>query len=240
MNTDTRVRAFRDKRFCLRSGAAPDLLRASGDSGFVAHLAASTRGASGWDWNFRLVRSGPGWAFASDGRVSVFLDEANQYVPAEAKPSEMVAVRMPRARENLVPHRFTLHGGQGGPSTSGQYAKLFVPVRLDFISPMLELFSGKAADALRVAVHVANSPLDFDRADSAIIDVGLNDEPSVVKILDTFIRTNPKSIQSRGQPFTTDIGPLGFPRALAIGRGDLADGYSWRKCSEAVLSGAQS
>ncbi len=239
MSNDARVRAFRDKRFCLRPAAAPDLPRASGDSGFVAHLAASTRGASGWDWNFRLVRSGPGWAFASDGRVSVFLDEPNQYVPVEAKPSEMVAVRMPRARENLVPHRFTLHGGQGGPSTSGQFVKLFIPIRMDAVGGLLELFSGKASDSIRLALHVANSPLDFDRADSAVLDVGLNDEATAVKTLDAFIRTHPKAIQSRGQPFGTDIGPLGFPRALALGRGDIADGFSWRRCSEAVHSGAQ-
>lgn len=237
MSSDTRVRAFRDKRFCLRPGASPDLPRASGDSGFVAHLAASTRGASGWDWNFRLVRSGPGWAFASDGRVSVFLDEPNQFVPAEAKPSEMVAVRMPRARENLVPHRFTLHGGQGGPSTSGQFVKLFLPVRMESVGQLIELFAGKASDSLRLALHVANAPNDYERADSAVLDVGLNDEATVVKTLDAFVRTHPKSFQSRGQPFSTDIGPLGFARALAMGRGDLADGYSWRKCSEAVLSG---
>jgi hypothetical protein len=54
------VRWFHSRRFKLRPGEGPDLNRASGDSGFVAHLTACTQGATGWDWSFRLVRPGVG------------------------------------------------------------------------------------------------------------------------------------------------------------------------------------
>ena len=97
-STDPKVKWFHSRRFKLRQGEGPELNRASGDSGFVAHLTACTQGATGWDWSFRLVRTGAGWAFVSDGKLTVFVDEPGQYVPAEAKSGEVVALRLPRAR----------------------------------------------------------------------------------------------------------------------------------------------
>lgn len=234
--TDDRTRSFRDRMFCLRAHHAPTLTRASGDSGFVAHLAMSTHGATGWDWSFRLVRQGVGWSFVSDGKLTLFLDEPGQFVPHDAKPGDQVAVRLPRARENLFPHRFTLHGGQGGPVLPHGYAKLFVPVTFEGASALIEAFSSKWADQLRFGLHVCNTPVDFDRADGAIIDVGPQDEAGAIKVLDAFMRQHPKAIAPRGRPYGTSDGPLGLPRAVGQGRTDLADGFSWRKCQEAVAS----
>ncbi len=234
--TDDRTRTFRDRMFCLRERQAPSLTRASGDSGFVAHLAMSTHGATGWDWNFRLVRQGVGWSFVSDGKLTLFLDEPGQFVPQDAKPGDQVAVRLPRARENLFPHRFTLHGGQGGPVLPHGYAKLFVPVTFEGASALVEAFSSKWADQLRFGLHVCNTTVDFDRADGAIIDVGPQDEAGAIKVLEAFLRQHPKAIAPRGRPYGTGDGPLGLPRAVGQGRTDLADGFSWRKCQEAVAS----
>ncbi|MCU0697741.1 MAG: hypothetical protein MUC96_14545 [Myxococcaceae bacterium] len=235
--SDERVRAFRDRMFCLREGTAPALARASGDSGFVAHLAVSTHGATGWDWSFRLVRQGVGWSFVSDGKLTLFLDEPGQFVPHDAKPGDQVAVRLPRARENLFPHRFTLHGGQGGPVLPHGYAKLFVPVTYEAAPALVEAFASRWADQLRFGLHVANASVDFERADSAIVDVGPQDEAGVIKLLDMFLRQHPEAIRKRGRPYGTVEGPLGLPRASGQGRTDLADGFGWRKSTEAVTSG---
>lgn len=231
---DPKVRWFHARRFMLRPGDGPDLSRASGDSGFVAHLTACTMGATGWDWSFRLVRPGHGWAFVSDGKLTLFVDEPGQYVPADAKAGDVVALRLPRARENLHPHRFSLYGGQGGCVVGHGYAKLFVPVTFEAASSLVEACASKWADQLRFSLYVANAPQDFERADSAIIDVGPQDEPGVVRLLEAFLRQNPAAISPRGLPYATLPGPLSLARAEAKDRADLCDGYGWRRCAEAT------
>lgn len=234
---DPRVKWFHGRRFCLRPGNAPELPRASGDSGFVAHLTHATHGATGWDWGFKLLRRGDGWFFTTDGRLALFLDERGQMVPEDAKVGEPVAVRLPRARENLVPHRFTLHGGQGGPVIGKGFAKYFVPVTFEYATKLVELCASRSGDPLRFSLAISNSPADFARADSAVIDVGPSDEDGVVRILEAFVRAHPKGLAPRGIPFGTSPGPLDLPRAEGAGRGDLADGYGWRRSREAVAEG---
>lgn len=233
-SNDARVRYFHARKFSLRPGEEPELARASGDSGFVAHLAACSGGATGWDWSFRMVRVSSHWAFVSDGRVTLFVDEPGQYVPADAKNGDSVALRLPRARENLYPHRFSLFGGQGGCVVGHGFTKYFVPVTYEAAPALVEACSSKWADQLRFSLHVANSPLDYERADAAIIDVGVQDEPGVLKLLEVFSRVAKHGLQARGVPFSASEGPLGTTRAHAKDRGDLADGYGWRVATEAT------
>lgn len=236
-STDARVRFFHTRRFSLRPGDEPDLARASGDSGYVAHLTACTQGATGWDWSFRLVRVGVNWAFVSDGKLTLFVDEPGQYVPADAKAGDTVALRLPRARENLHPHRFSLFGGQGGCVVGHGFTKLFVPITYDAAPSLVEACASKWADQLRFSVHVSNSPHDYDRADAAVIDVGVQDEAGVVRLLEAFLRQSPSALKPRGTPFASVPGPLALAKAEGKTRADLCDGYGWRRSSEAVLQG---
>lgn len=238
-STDARVRGFHSRRFCLRPGDEPEHARASGDSGFVAHLSACTHGATGWDWAFRLVRTGPGWGFVGDGRLTLFIDEPGHYVPADAKVGDSVAVRLPRARENLWPHRFTLHGGQGGPSAAHPFAKIFVPVKFEAAPLLVEAFSGRLADQLHFGLYVSNAPGDFERSDSALVDVSLKDELGVVRVLDSFLSAHPDALSSPGLPSGALYGPLGLARVeTSGGRGDLCDGFGWRISQEAIAGGS--
>lgn len=237
-SSDPRTRWFFNRRFALRAKEAPELHRASGDSGFVAHLALSTHGATGWDWSFRLVRPGSGWAFVTDGRLTLFLDEPGQYVPQDAKANDVVAVRLPRARENLFPHRFTLYGGQGGATLSPRFVKYFLPISFEGAGPLVDFMSGRAGDSLRFALHVVNSPLDFERLDTAVLDVGLSDEANVLKAVETFLKGHPEALKaSQGLPYGTAGGPQGLARAEATGRADLGDGFGWRVSAEAAAQG---
>jgi hypothetical protein len=236
-SNDPRVKWFFARRFCLRQGEAPDLARASGDSGFVSHLAASTHGATGWDWSFRLVRPGQGWAFVSDGRVTLFLDEPGQYVPGDAKPGDLVAVRLPRARENLHPHRFTAYGGQGGVVLGPKFTKFFLPLRYEMAPALVDAFTSKGGDSLRFALHVCNSPSDYQRADSAIVDVGANDEVGVMRVLTAFLKARPDALSPRGAPAGTVLTESNVARAEGNGRGDVGDGFGWRVSSEAAAAG---
>jgi hypothetical protein len=234
---DPRVRQFHSRRFSLRTGEAPDLLRASGDSGFVAHLTACTHGATGWDWSFRLVKGGGEWAFISDGRLSVFVDEPGQYVPSDAKAGDQVALRLPRARENLHPHRFTLNGGQGPVVVGQSFTKFFLSVPYTAASALVETFASKLGDQLRFSLAVSNSPLDFEKADAAVLDVGVNDLGGVIKVLEAFVAAHPKVVVARGQPHGTVRGPLGLPTATGSSRADVADGFGWKRAAEAVAAG---
>jgi hypothetical protein len=227
-SNDPRVRWFHARRFARRGGDGPELSRASGDSGFVAHLTACTQGATGWDWSFRLVRAGHGWAFVSDGKLTVFVDEPGQYVPADAKPSDVVALRLPRARENLYPHRFTLFGGQGGCVVGQGYAKLFLPITYAAAPKFVEACASRWGDSLRFSMCISNSPHDFERADAAVIDVGSQDEAGVVKLVDTFLKQHPKALSPRGLPHGTAPGPWSMGRVAVKDRLDLGDGFGWR------------
>jgi hypothetical protein len=233
-STDPNVVWFHERKFCRRPAEGPELARASGDSGFVAHLAACTQGATGWDWSFRLLKTGHEWAFVSDGKLTVFVDEPGQYVPADAKPSDAVALRLPRARENLHPHRFSLYGGQGGCVVGSGFIKVFLPVSFEAAPALVEACASKAADQLRFSLYVANAPENFERADAALIDVGRQDEPGLMRLLETFIREHPTALVSRGFPHSTLLGSLGLARAECKERSDLCEGYGWRVSLAAV------
>lgn len=231
---DTRLRHFHSQRFCLRTGEEPPLLRASGDSAYVSHLNACTQGASGWDWSFRLTRVGPDWASVSDGSVNLHLDEPRQYDPRHAKPGDQVALRLPRVRENLYPNRFTVNGGQGQVVVGAEFTKFFIAVTFEFAPRLVESCCAKMSDNLRFSLYVANSPADYDRADSAIIDVGASDLEGVVRMLRNFTVAFPTALSPRGLPYSTIAGPLGLPTSTGTGREERADGYGWRRSAEAL------
>lgn len=232
--SEAAVRHFYTRRFKGLSDDGPVLARASGNSGFVAHLTFCTHGATGWDWSFRLVRPGPGWAFVNDGRVTLFVDEPGQYVPAEAKPGENVALRLPRARENLHPHRFSLFGGQGGCVTAQGFTKLFLPITLEAAPALIERFASHEADGLRFSLYVSNSPLDYVRADAALIDVGVQDEPQLLRLLGEFLSRHPTALRDAPAPYGTRPGPFRLSHAPAKDKADLADNWGWQVCTKAA------
>ena len=220
--------------FFRRSGAPPKGGRASGDSGWVAHLQSLTRGASGWEPGYTLVRAGESdgitgrrgqWAFVSDGRLSLFLDEPGQHAPPNARPGERVAVRVPRARENLYPHRFTLLGNQGAPPSTEPMTKLFVAATLEGAAQLVASLSGRSADGLRFSLFVGNEPRDFQRTDNLVMDVATRDEPATQKLLSEFFRGQVARLLPLPAPLQTQPIFPGLSRTEGAGRQDLADGF---------------
>ena len=237
---DPRLRGLHSQKFCLRRGDPPPKSRASGDSAFVSHLNACTQGATGWDWSFRLVSVSREVAWVTDGKVRLYVDEPRQYVPATAKPGDQVALRLPRIRENLFPGRFTLNGGQGPVVIGESYTKFFLPLSFEAAPLMVEMACSKPSDQLRFSLHIVNSPADYERVDTGVIDVGAADLQGIVRLLQAFQQSHPGLLTPKGNPFATVPGPLGFPVATAAGRADLADGYGWRRVSESLARGSQS
>ena len=227
--------------FSRRPGAPPKAGRASGDSGWVAHLQALTRGAAGWEPGYTLVRVGEAegmvsrhgpWAFVSDGRLSLFLDEPGLYSPPAARPGERVNVRVPRARENLVPHRFTLLGNHGAPSPGERVSKLFIAASLEAAAQLVATMSARGADGLRFALFVGNEPRDFERTDNVVMDVAHRDEPAAVKVLGDFFKAQPGRVLPFRPPLQTQQVVPGLAKAEITSREDGGDGYFRRRADQ--------
>lgn len=214
--------------FCRRLAGAPPLPRASGDGGLVAHLASATRGAAGWEPGWRVVKAGPGWVFVSDGRLCLFLDEPNYFSPPEARVGDAVVVRVPRARENLTPNRFTLYGGAGPAPTSEQYVKLFLPLTLDGAGPLVELLSSRHCDRVAFTLFIANSPDDFERVDAAVVDLARRDEDALQRLIIDFVRVH-RGAARTGAPLFARAVQAGLARADASGPHDAGDGFGRRR-----------
>jgi hypothetical protein len=227
--------------FFRRVGAAPKGGRASGDSGWVAHLQSLTRGAAGWEPGYTLVRAGESdgvtgrrgqWAFVSDGRLSLFLDEPGQYSPPAARPGERVAVRVPRARENLYPHRFTLLGNQGAAPPGEPMVKLFVAGTLEGAAQLVASLSGRSADGLRFSLFLGNEPRDFQRTDNIVLDVAARDEAASLKLISEFFRGQPARLLPLPAPLQSQAMFPGVARAAGSGREDAADGFLRRRADQ--------
>ncbi len=214
--------------FCRRLGAPPHTPRASGDGGLVAHLASASRGAAGWEPGWRVVKSGSSWAFVSDGRLCLFLDEPGHYSPPEARVGDPVVVRVPRARENLTPHRFTLYGGAGPSSTGEPFVKLFLPVTLEGAGPMIELLCSRHCERMPFSLYVTNTPDDFERVDTAVMDLPRRDEEAMTRLLVDFARVH-RGAARMGVPLFTRHVQAGLSRADAAGPLDANEGFGRRR-----------
>jgi hypothetical protein len=117
------------------------------------------------------------------------------------------------------------------------FTKFFLSFAFELAGPLIETFASRQGDQLRFSLSVSNSPIDFAKADAAVLDVGANDLAGVVKVLESFAVAHPRGLVSRGLPQGTQPGPLGLPIAAAVNRADIADGFGWRRATEAIAAG---
>jgi HopA1 effector protein family len=200
-------------------------------------LAQTARGAVGWETGFKLVKVGAGWAFASNGQLCLFLDEAGQYTPRDARLGEGVAVQVPRVRENLVPLRLTLQGGAGGCEHGEPFVKLFVAATTVGARMVLEALAARPSESLAFSAYVCNEPKDYARADTVVVDVPRVFEASVVRLLGEAARASPDGLRPLVPLFAREL-MRGISRAEALGREDKADGFGLRRAgwlAESVL-----
>lgn len=209
--------------------------RASGDSGWVSHLSSLTRGAHGWEPGYTLVRQGQGdgpwggkFSYVNNGIVTLYLDEPGQLHPGDARIGDPVSARVPRARENLTPHRFTLLGGQGGPRAGEPRVKLFLCATLDGSASLVQLLASRAADPLAFSLSVGNEPRELDRCDAVVLDIPPRDEVGVTRLVVDAVRSHPAWVLAESAPLFTRAVVPGVARADTRHAADDADGYGWR------------
>lgn len=237
---DALARLVVERYFQGRAARAPSGARASGDSGLVAHLTHAAHGSAHWETGWRLAKSDEGWAFVSNGRLCLFLDEPGLWSPSDARLGQAVAVRMPRVRENERPFRFTLFGGGGGTPTA-RYTKFFAPVALESAAQLVSFFTARATDTLAFSLSLVNEPRDFSRRDALCLDAGPAAAEQVQKLLSDFAGRHPGAFKEDGEGplFTTRLAP-GLWTVESLGSDDLGDGYAQRRArwiAEAVWAG---
>lgn len=234
------TRVVHERYFQGRPGRAPTGGRASGDSGFVAHLTHAAHGSTHWENGWRMAKSDEGWAFVSNGRLCLFLDEPGLWAPGDARLGQSVAVRMPRVRENERPFRFTLLGG-GGAAPAARYTKFFAQPTLEAGATLVSFFTTRATDGLAFSLSLVNEPRDFQRRDALCLDAGPAAADQVQKLLTDFARANPGALKEslEGPLFTQSVAP-GIFTVESLGAEDLADGFGTRRArwvAEAVWAG---
>lgn len=233
-------RVVHERYFQGRSGRAQGVGRASGDSGLVAHLTHAAHGSAHWETGWRMAKSDEGWAFVSNGRLCLFLDEPGLWSPSDARLGQSVAVRMPRVRENERPHRFTLFGG-GGAAPTARFTKFFGTVALEHAASLVSFFCSRATDGLAFSLSLVNEPRDFFRRDALCLDAGPAAADQVQKLLGEFARNHPGALRDDAEPplFTQAIG-AGLSQVESLGSDDVGDGFGQRRArwvAEAVWAG---
>lgn len=227
---DALVHHLYSRYFCRRRRQAPVRPRASGDSGFVAHLSSAARGTCFWETHFRVVRRSQHWAFVSNGRICLFIDELEQMTPASAAVGDAVSVWAPRVRENVSPHRFTLYGGGGAAFVRDDFVKYFIAVRSEAAAALVATLCGPNSANTAYTFSVVNDPRDFERCDVACVDVAPAAEEHVARTLKAFVRREPDSVQPKIPLFSAPV-DIGIGRTFAQGAEDAGAGFGWRRCS---------
>jgi len=146
--------------------------RASGEPAFVAALTAAAHGAACWEPGWRVVKSDESWAFVSNGRLNVFVDDRACLEPRGAADGAAVQVRLPCARENLAPGFFYLFGRAGPIDRQAGHLKLYLNLAPAGAAPLVEaLARGPRLERLKFEAKVANSPAAYCRVDTALLYV---------------------------------------------------------------------
>jgi hypothetical protein len=212
--------------------------RASGEPAFVAALTAAAHGASCWEPGWRVVKSDPSWAFVSNGRLNVFVDDRCQLEPSGALDGAAVQVRLPCARENLAPGFFYLFGRAGPIDRLAGHLKLYLNLAPAGAAPLVEALSrGPRLEALKFEAKLANSPAAYCRVDTALVYVEPDSYAGLLSFLRGVRRSHPAWWREGTPMFTRALGtglamaevPPGLP-AESFGR------HRCRLVAEEVLS----
>ena len=182
--------------------------RASGDPSFVATLVAAAHNATCWEPGWKVVKADADWAFVSNGRLNLFVDDRAHLMPAGALVGEPAQVRMPCARENLSPGFFYLVGRAGPIDRQAAYLKLYLNLTCAGAAPLVEALSrGPQLERLRFEAKVANSPGGYCRVDSALVYVEPRSYPGLVSFLRAQRRAHPSRWRDETPLFTRALGP---------------------------------
>jgi hypothetical protein len=186
------VRALRDliyaRYFCRWSpsvsGPSRYSDRASGEPAFVAALSAASRGACYWEPGWNMVKSEGEWAFVSNGKICLFVEDRRQLDPPDTRDGHPVHVKLPCARENLSPGFFYLMGRAGPIEHRSPHVKVYLNLASEAAPPLIEaLLTRSGMEKLRFEGKFVNDPTGYCRVDTALLYVEPQSYPGLVTLL---------------------------------------------------------
>ncbi len=164
----------------------------SGDAHFVARLTRATGGARYWDHGWQTVAVGESYAFVSDGRIMVFVDDREALWPPDAAAGVHASVLLPCARENLSPGFFYLIGTTGRFERSKPYPRLYLNVTPDaahdLVSALLEELGRRE---IAFEAKFANDPAAYCRVDPAVLYLGHHSFVDAIAVLRGLAQRHP-------------------------------------------------
>jgi hypothetical protein len=182
-----------------------------------------------WEAGWWVSKAEGSWAFVSNGRVQLFIDDREQLAPAGASVGQPVRLWLPCARENLSPGFFYLVGRAGPIDRQAPHHKLYLNLAPEAAAPLVTaLLHTARLSRLRVEARLANSPAGYCRADTALLCVGVSDYPALLAWVRSWRRTNPHWFRPGTPLFTRGLGQgLGVAQAAP---GHPLDSFGLVRC----------
>lgn len=173
----------------------------SGDAGFVAALEAAAGGACYWEPGWRVSKAGDDWAYVSNGRIHLLVEDRSGLLPPAAGPGDEVHIRVPCARPHWSPGFFYLVGPRGPLDPAARQSKLYVNLAPEGAVPLVAALA--AARKLLFEAKVVNAPVAFCRVDTALVYV----DPDSLRGMTSLLAALPASCLRDGTPiFTRELG----------------------------------
>lgn len=212
-------------------------LRTSGEPAFVGALAAATRTAASWESGWSVVKSSESWAFVSDGKVCLFLEERRRMDPWQAREGASVRVKLPSARDNLWPGWFTLLGRAGGLPRGGPRVSLLLNLTADGAIRFAERLAADGKRPLNMEARFLNDPALYGRVDTGRVDVAPEELPALTAMVETFRSAHPACLRDGRPLFTQPLAP-GVALAQLLPGEERPEAFAARRArllAEAVL-----
>lgn len=200
------------RHFCRIPPGAGDSLRyagrTSGEPSFVAALCTAGYGAHYWDGGWAVTPAGSGdSAWAVDGDIRLFLDDASQYRVTGPNGTE-AWVKMPCVRENLRPGYFTVISRAGTVARSSLHSMLYLNLAPHAAPPLVEaLLHESRLSALCFEAEVVNDPAAYTRVDTVRIRVAAASHLRLVRELIELRRLNTHWFREGHPLFTLALSP---------------------------------
>ena len=206
--------------------------RASGEPSFVGALVEATARSTYLEPGWQVAKADSRWAFVSNGRVSLFLDDRRQLEPPSARVGSTVQVRLPCARENLAPGFFYLLGRAGPIDAAKGHLRAYLNLSAEAAPEWVRALCTRPGLApLRFEAKLVNDPALFGRADAAVLYLAPESAAAMLAWLGPWCRASAGRVRADDTPlFTRAVAPgLAIAEVAAAGVSP-AEGFGQRRC----------
>lgn len=182
-------------RFADSLGGSPE---------FIASLLEASHGATWFMPHFRVLSREPRGAFVFNSDLRLFVREASQLRPSNAKAGDSVSVKLPCAREAAMPGYFCFNSRAGRFTDEQPHLKVYLNVTPRHAPGLLHaLLHDRALSRIRFDGKIANDPDSFGRRDTMLLYV---DPRGIIPVLQVVLRHR-RGLRRQTPPFVLELAP---------------------------------